>query len=124
MPGCMATAAIASSYRRWSPRGIGARRFSMCGENFVDAAAARSPLPLPWQLHTGQKIEPISFEYRAREASAGTAAIRGACKLEVQMKTQATSRLVRVGRVSALTKSIVVLPPTEAGSLFLGEPTA
>ncbi|MDV3455852.1 hypothetical protein RZN05_02565 [Sphingomonas sp. HF-S4] len=40
------------------------------------------------------------------------------------MKTQATSRLVRVGRVSALTKSIVVLPPTEAGSLFLGEPTA
>lgn len=39
------------------------------------------------------------------------------------MKTQST-RLVRIGRVSTLTKSIVVLPPTEAGSLFLGEPSA
>lgn len=40
------------------------------------------------------------------------------------MKNQSPSRLVCIGRVSTLTKSIVLFPPTELGSLVLGIPTA
>ncbi|MET0307851.1 MAG: hypothetical protein ABW023_04005 [Sphingomonas sp.] len=38
------------------------------------------------------------------------------------MKTQTTPRLVRIGRVSTLTKAIVLVQPNEPGSLFLGIP--
>jgi len=39
------------------------------------------------------------------------------------MTTQSTARLVRIGRVSTLTKAIVLVSPNEPGQLFLGKPT-
>jgi len=38
------------------------------------------------------------------------------------MTTQSTSRLVRLGRVSTLTKAIVLVAPNEPGQQFLGKP--
>ncbi|WP_262408839.1 hypothetical protein [Sphingomonas sp. JC676] len=39
------------------------------------------------------------------------------------MKTSSNPRLVCIGRVSTLTKAIVLFPPNEGGSLVLGIPT-
>lgn len=38
------------------------------------------------------------------------------------MKTQSTTRLVRIGQVSSLTKATILVLPFEPGSVVLGVP--
>ena len=38
------------------------------------------------------------------------------------MKTQSSTRLVRIGRVSTLTKAVILVLPLEPGSFVLGIP--
>jgi hypothetical protein len=41
--------------------------------------------------------------------------------VEVDMKTQSSARLVRIGQVSTLTKAVILVQPFEPGSLLLGD---